>query len=219
MATRRMLQAVLSGGALLAAAALAAPASAATIVATDTWYEFSFTDPGVDSAGCFPADPAGNICIPSSGTPTTFVGAPSWDIVLAAAGTFTLTDAFLSGDFFELLDFGVPQGPTPLPARWIAATTRSPALPHPGSVPASMRSPPERTLSPSCRSEHRMAAGPPISASTQPRFPHRHRLLCWRPLLLGSASGGSRPQHEVALDLRAEVAGLTHELDEEFVQS
>jgi hypothetical protein len=116
MATRRMLQAVLSGGALLAAAALAAPASAATIVATDTWYEFSFTDPGVDSAGCFPADPAGNFCTPSSGTPTEFVGAPSWDIVLAAAGTFTLTDAFLSGDFFELLDFGVVLGPTPLPA-------------------------------------------------------------------------------------------------------
>jgi uncharacterized protein (TIGR03382 family) len=115
MASRRM-QAIIATGALLAAVAVAAPASAATIIATDTWYEFSFTEGGLAAVGCAPADPAGNFCTPSSGTPTTFVGAPSWDIVLAAAGTFTLTDAFLSGDFFELLDFGVVLGPTPLPA-------------------------------------------------------------------------------------------------------
>jgi hypothetical protein len=81
------------------------------------WYEFSFTDPGVGAAGCDPADPAGGFCIPSSGTPTTFLDAPPWTFVAPALGALlTVTDAFLSGDQFEILDFGLPLGFTSAPA-------------------------------------------------------------------------------------------------------
>ena len=77
------------------------------------WYQFGFTDPGVGATGCAPADPAGLFCTPSGGTPTTFADAPPWTILLASAGTLTVTDAFDSGDAFEVLDNGIPIGFTP----------------------------------------------------------------------------------------------------------
>jgi len=83
-------------------------------VAIGTWYEFSFTGPGAQARGCFPADPLGVGCGPSSGTPTTFAPAPPWTFTAPAGGaTFTVTDAFLIGDAFNVLDFGVLIGSTP----------------------------------------------------------------------------------------------------------
>jgi hypothetical protein len=91
----------------LAAAAAAGP------ISVGVWYQFGFTDPGVGATGCAPADPAGPICLPSVGTPTTFADAPPWTVVLPAGGTLTVTDAFNSGDAFEVLNFGIPIGFTP----------------------------------------------------------------------------------------------------------
>lgn len=85
-------------------------------ITTGVWYEFSFTTPGVGALGCSPADPAGSVCTPSSGTPATFLDAPPWTITLAEAGFLKVTDAFLSGDSFEILNFGVPIGMTPIVA-------------------------------------------------------------------------------------------------------
>lgn len=101
--------------ALVAGLLLASPAHAGPIL-TDIWYEFGFDAPGTSATGCFPADPAGNACVPSGGTPTTFLDAPPWTFNAAAGGaTLTVTDAFLSGDQFEVLDFGVPLGFTSVP--------------------------------------------------------------------------------------------------------
>jgi hypothetical protein len=71
---------------------------------------------GTAAAGCDPADPAGAFCIPSSGTPTSFLDAPAWTFSAAAGGaTLTVIDAFTSGDQFEIFDFGTSLGLTSLP--------------------------------------------------------------------------------------------------------
>jgi len=96
------------------ALAFTAPAPAlADPISLDTWYEFSFTDPGVPAVGCDPADPAGGFCLSSSGTPTSPVGAPPW--TLTGSAVLTVTDAFGSGDRFEVFDFGASLGLTSLP--------------------------------------------------------------------------------------------------------
>lgn len=95
--------------------ATASPASAVPIP-FDEYLEFSFTDVGVDAVGCDPEDPAGGFCIPSSGTLTLFLGAPPWTLTAPAGGAkLTVTDAFLSGDRFEIFDFGISLGLTSLP--------------------------------------------------------------------------------------------------------
>lgn len=100
---------------LIAVATFASPAHAGPIL-TDTWYEFSFETPGTSAMGCFPNDAAGNFCTPSSGTPTTFLDAPAWTFTAGADGAVLIvTDAFLSGDQFEVLDFGAPIGFTSVP--------------------------------------------------------------------------------------------------------
>ena len=82
----------------------------------NTFYEFSFTEAGFGARGCQPDDPAGEFCIPSSGTPTVFLDAPPWTFT-AGLGTvaLTVTDAFETGDQFEVLNFGVPIGFTSVP--------------------------------------------------------------------------------------------------------
>ena len=79
------------------------------------WTEFSFTAAGTPATGCFPNDPAGNFCIPSSGTPSTFLGAPPWTFTSPVASTLTVTDAFEAGDRFQLFDFGASIGLSSLP--------------------------------------------------------------------------------------------------------
>jgi len=82
----------------------------------DTWYQFSFDGAGVGAIGCNPADPGGNFCISSSGTPTEFADAPAWTFVAPAGGaTLSVTDAFTSGDRFEIFDFGASIGTTSAP--------------------------------------------------------------------------------------------------------
>ncbi len=83
------------------------PAHAGAISLGD-WHEFSFTRPGVAAVGCAPADPAGNFCIPSSGTPSSFLDAPPWTFTSALDMVLAVTDAFLSGDRFSILDFNSP---------------------------------------------------------------------------------------------------------------
>jgi hypothetical protein len=81
----------------------------------NTFHEFSFTDVGVLARGCDPADPLGDFCIPSSGTPTQFADAPPWTFASPVDVLLTVTDAFQSGDRFEVFDFGVSLGLTSLP--------------------------------------------------------------------------------------------------------
>ena len=92
-----------------------ATATAEPIVA-DTFLEFAFFDAGTPATGCQPADPAGDFCSPSSGTPTEFLPAPPWTFTADAGGaTLTVTDAFISGDQFEIFDFGASIGLTSAP--------------------------------------------------------------------------------------------------------
>ena len=99
-------------GTLVLAPFVAMPSHAGPID-VGVWYEFTFTDAGVPAVGCFPNDPDGNFGIPSSGTPTTFLDAPPWTITVPDVGALlTVTDAFLSGDRFEIFDFGVSIGLT-----------------------------------------------------------------------------------------------------------
>jgi hypothetical protein len=95
----------------LAIGLIVAPPSSAGPIVVDTYYEFGFGDVGTPAIGCDPADPAGAFCAPSSGTPTTFLDAAPWTFTSGAAGsTLTVTDAFLSGDRFQVFDFGIPIG-------------------------------------------------------------------------------------------------------------
>lgn len=92
----------------------------AGVIDFGTWYQFSFTGAGVSAQGCDPADPAGAFCLSSSGTPTQPANAPAWTFVAPAGGAvFTVTDAFLSGDRFEVFDFGVSIGVTSPPGSGI----------------------------------------------------------------------------------------------------
>jgi hypothetical protein len=85
-------------------------------ISFDTWYEFSFGEVGTLAAGCFPEDPAGGFCIASGGTPTSNLDAAPWTFTAGADGaTLTIVDAFLSGDRFELFDFGTSLGFTSVP--------------------------------------------------------------------------------------------------------
>ena len=102
-------------GMLIVLTGLLAPAHAG-VVALDTWYEFSFTDLGTEARGCDPADPQGSFCFESSGTPTLFADAPPWTFTALSGANLIVTDAFLSGDQFEVFDFGVLLGQTSVPA-------------------------------------------------------------------------------------------------------
>ena len=77
------------------------------------WYEFGFDpDHFPIASGCQPDDPAGVPCRPGIGTVN--LDAPPWTFVSPTAVDFTITDGFLAGDSFGVLDFGVVVGSTPL---------------------------------------------------------------------------------------------------------
>ena len=107
---RRIAQASLLGTVLGAALpALADP------IPFNTFLQFSFAEAGTAAAGCDPADPAGGFCF-SSDPATAFIGAPAWTFVAPTGGvTLTVIDAFLSGDRFEIFDFGANLGLTSNP--------------------------------------------------------------------------------------------------------
>jgi len=95
----------------------------------DIWYEFAFTDVGVDATGCDPDDPSGPFCVDSSGTPTTFLDAPPWTFAAPGSGTsLQVTDAFSSGDRFEVFDFGASLGLTSLPGATFVDCGDDPAV-------------------------------------------------------------------------------------------
>jgi PEP-CTERM motif len=84
-------------------------------ISFSTFYEFSFTVVGVSARGCDPADPLGNFCVESSGTPTSFAPAPPWTFSSPVGVLLTVTDAFDAGDRFEVFDFATSLGLTSLP--------------------------------------------------------------------------------------------------------
>jgi hypothetical protein len=91
----------------------AAVAPAGPITPGGPWNEFSFTSAGSFAKGCAPADPGGQGCVPSSAGNSHFVGAPPWTFVAPSDGaTLTVTDAFVKGDTFQVLDLGNPIGST-----------------------------------------------------------------------------------------------------------
>jgi hypothetical protein len=104
---------------LLAAALLlcmAGPVLADPIMVDSTppWYEFSFTGAGIMARGGFPVDPLGGSVVPSSAGNSQFAPAPPWTFTAGPTGVdFTVTDAFLYGDSFNVLDFGTSIGHTP----------------------------------------------------------------------------------------------------------
>jgi hypothetical protein len=85
-------------------------------ITLDTFHQFSFTTAGTAATGCAPADPGGDFCVPSSGTPTSFLDAPPWTFSVGAAGAvLTVLDAFTSGDRFEIFNAGLFLGLTSEP--------------------------------------------------------------------------------------------------------
>ncbi len=80
-----------------------------------SWLEFSFTTAGTQAKGCDPADAAGAFCFESSGTPSSFLDAPPWTFNSTLATYLTVTDAFVSGDRFSILDFNAPIAQTSVP--------------------------------------------------------------------------------------------------------
>jgi hypothetical protein len=93
----------------LASSALGSP------LTLGVWNQFAFSTAGTAATGCDPADPSGPFCIPSSGTPTTFLGAPPWTFNSVGGSLLTVTDAFTAGDRFQIFDFGASFGLTSLP--------------------------------------------------------------------------------------------------------
>src|SRR5262249_16193380 len=86
-------------------------------IALGVFQEFGFTTAGTPATGCDPADPAGPFCVPSGGTPTTFLDAPPWTFLAPAGGAIlTVTDAFQAGDRFQIFDFGTSLGLTSVPS-------------------------------------------------------------------------------------------------------
>jgi hypothetical protein len=76
------------------------------------WYEFGF-DPNHSplAAGCQPDDPVGVPCRPGIGSVN--LDTPPWTFTSLEPVDFIITDGFLSGDSFDVLDFGVLVGSTP----------------------------------------------------------------------------------------------------------
>jgi len=73
------------------------------------WYEFLFTDIGVDAEAC-PIS-----CLPSSGLNSVYAPDAPWTFECPSEGCWlTVTDAFLYGDVFEIFDNSISIGTTSL---------------------------------------------------------------------------------------------------------
>jgi hypothetical protein len=77
------------------------------------WLQFAFGAIGLDARGCLPADPSGFLCTASSGNNSTFVGSAPW--TFSGSATLILTDAFQSGDVFQVFDNNTLVGTTTAP--------------------------------------------------------------------------------------------------------
>lgn len=81
------------------------------------WQEFSFIDVGIEARGCYPADSDATAldCEPSSGGNSVFANAPPWAFYIPDGGaSLVVTDAFTTGDAFQILDNGISLGATPI---------------------------------------------------------------------------------------------------------
>jgi hypothetical protein len=163
-------------GAAILTAALAvlfpAPAAAGPIQ-LGVFQEFAFSTAGTPATGCDPADPAGPFCIPSGGTPTSFLTAPPWIFVAPLQGAVLIvTDAFDAGDRFQIFDFGISLGLTSVPVgNGIAGMTRSSASPPRASARAASISRPAITRSPSFPPSLPVAAVRDTCAPTRSQSP------------------------------------------------
>jgi hypothetical protein len=76
------------------------------------WIEIAFGAAGSFAYGCQATD-----CTPSSGGNSVPGGDPPWTFTAPAGGaTLIVTDAFLSGDRFQIFDFGAAIGATSIPS-------------------------------------------------------------------------------------------------------
>ena len=97
---------------LSAAVPGAAPAFASPITIGDPlWYEFSWNGPSL-AIGCAPADPGALTCAPSSAGNSQFAGVPAWTFTAPTSVVFTITDAYVAIERFEVFDFGTSIGLT-----------------------------------------------------------------------------------------------------------
>jgi hypothetical protein len=110
--------------------AVATSAWAGPITVGGPWYEFGF-----DVEGGFATDGSGTS--PSSGGNSVFADTPPWTFTAGPDGALlTITDAFMSGDAFEVFDNAVSIGSTPLVASGLyggddpAVTVLNPAFSH-----------------------------------------------------------------------------------------
>ena len=71
------------------------------------WYEFAYLDSGSAAFACAGA------CEPSSSGNSVEAGDPAWTFVSTSPVVVTITDAFFSGNSFELFDSGSLAGSTP----------------------------------------------------------------------------------------------------------
>ena len=101
---RKLRASMLGGGLLLASV----EATQADTVSIGTWYEFGFGD--VDSALV-----NGSTFVPLVNPATTAAPDPAWTFTLTIPGTLFVTDAFLSGDQFEIFNYGASLGTTSVP--------------------------------------------------------------------------------------------------------
>ena len=87
---------------------LAVPTTRADSVAVGgPWYEFAYLDSGSAAFACAGA------CEPSSSGNSVEAGDPVWTFTATAPVLVTITDAFFSGNSFELFDSGILIGATP----------------------------------------------------------------------------------------------------------
>src|SRR5690349_1176012 len=83
------------------------------VIVPGGWYEFAF-DPNHTrlATGCLPADP-GDIPTCRVGVGATFLDPPPWIFTASTPVLFKITDSLLSGDFFDVRDFGSTVASTP----------------------------------------------------------------------------------------------------------
>ncbi len=91
---------------------------APTLTLGTLWYEFSFYQVGEAARGCYPVDPTSSqYCDSSSDGKSVLLGTPDWQFTAPVTGAvLKVTDAFKSGDAFQIFDFGNLVGSTSLPS-------------------------------------------------------------------------------------------------------
>src|SRR3954471_7714843 len=91
---------------------LAGDAAASPLAVYGIWNNYSFTQAGALARGCYPLDPLGLICDPPGAT-SVLLAEPPWTFTATRPVILSVTDGYLSGDAFDVYDFGVLIGSTP----------------------------------------------------------------------------------------------------------